>query len=287
MVERVRAFWKGQLKLALVTFPVQLVTAFSKEGTLPFNLIHRDTKQRIRYEKTVPGVQHVDKKDIVFGYEIEPGNYVLLENEEIDELKLRTRHTIELVQFVDACEIDPLYFEKPYYVLPEGEDAEEPYCVLRDTLREDGKVGVGQLTLRGKENLVALKPSGNGLSLETLHYESEIKDADTIFASIKKTKSRADLISMAKELIDKRTSPFDPSAYKNHYVEALRELVKSKLKGRGAVTVEEPEAPEGGKVIDFMEALKKSVGKSGEKTKPTPRPRRTKAATRARRHRTG
>ena len=223
----------------------------------------RNTKQRIRYEKIAPGVGEVPKEDIVYGYEVEPGNYVLLEEEELENLKLESRHTIELVQFVEACDIDPLYFERPYYVVPDGEDAEEPYRVIRDALRSEKKVGIGQLTLRGRENLVALKPCGNGMMLETLRYASEIKDADAIFEGIGHGRLRQDLIEMAKDLIDQRSSPFDAAAYKNHYAEALRQLVNSKMKGGKVAVGEEQAEPAGGKVIDFTEALKRSLQKSG------------------------
>jgi len=263
MAEHSRTFWKGQLRLALVTIPVRLVTALAKEKQIHFHQVDRNTKQRIRYEKIAPGVGEVPKEDIVYGYEVEPGNYVLLEEEELENLKLESRRTIELVQFVEACDIDPLYFERPYYVVPDGEDAEEPYRVIRDALRSEKKVGIGQLTLRGRENLVALKPCGNGMMLETLRYASEIKDADAIFEGIGHGRLRQDLIEMAKDLIDQRSAPFDAAAYKNHYAEALRQLVNSKMKGGKVAVGEEQAEPAGGKVIDFTEALKRSLQKSG------------------------
>jgi len=276
MAERIRTFWKGRLRLALVTIPVRLVTALAREKQIHFHQVDRKTKQRIRYEKVAPGVGEVPKEDIVYGYEVEPGNYVLLEEEELDKLKLESRHTIDLVQFVDAYDIDPLYFERPYYVVPDGEDAEEPYRVIRDALRSENKVGIGQLALRGRENLVALKPCGNGMMLETLRYASEIKDADAVFEGIGHGRLRQDLIEMAKDLIDQRSATFDAAAYKNHYAEALRQLVNSKMKG-GKVAVGDEEAePAGGKVIDFTEALKRSLQKSGSSA-------RTRAETPSRR----
>jgi DNA end-binding protein Ku len=285
MAERIRTFWKGQLRLALVTIPVRLVTALAREKQIHFHQVDRNTKQRIRYEKVVPGVGEVDKEDIVFGYEVEPGNYVLLEEEELDNLKLESRHTLELVQFVDACDIDPLYFERPYYVVPDGEDAEEPYRVLRDALRGEKKVGIGQLTLRGREDLVALEPCGNGMMLEVLHYADEIKDADSVFEGIGHGRLRQDLIEMAKDLIEQRAASFDASAYKNHYAEALRQLVNSKLKGGKQVAVGEEKAEAaGGKVIDFTEALKRSLQKSGSaaRTRAETSSRRSTSKARAR-----
>jgi DNA end-binding protein Ku len=209
----------------------------------------------------------VKKEDIVLGYEVEPGNYVFMEDEELDSLKLSSRHTIELSQFVDADEIEPLYFNRPYYVLPDGEVAEEGYRVLRDALWAKHKAGIGQLTLRGREHLVALFPvgEGKGLVLDTLRYESELKNADEIFSSVGREKPREDMVQMAEDLIERRSEPFDAAKFRNHYAEALRELVKAKL-GRGETVPVEEQAEQGAKVLDFMEALKRSVaaGGSGE-----------------------
>ncbi|MDX2263686.1 MAG: Ku protein [Hyphomicrobiales bacterium] len=259
MPERIRTFWKGHLRLSLVIIPVRMVTATRSDGQISFHQVHRETKQRIRYQKTAPGVGKVDQSDIVSGYEVEPGQYVLFEGEELDELKLKTRHTIELTQFVDACEIDPLYFDRPYYLLPDGDVAEEGYRIIRDALRASKKVGVGQLTLRGKEHLIALKPCGAGLLLETLRYEEEIKEADDVFADIGSGKLRSDLIDMAADLIERKSAPFDAGAYKNHYAAALRDLVQSKVKGGEAVAVGDEEEGKPGTVLDFMEALRRSV----------------------------
>jgi DNA end-binding protein Ku len=289
MAERIRTFWKGQLRLALVSIPVRLLTALEREKQINFHQVHRQSKQRIRYEKVAPGVGPVEQEDIVHGYEVEPGDYVLLEDDELDKLKLATRHTIELVQFVDACEIDPLYFDRPYFLLPDGEDADEGYRVIRDALREEKKVGIGQLTLRGRENLIALKASGKGMMIETLRYAEEIKNVDKVFDDIGASRLRQDLIHMAKDLIRQRSSPFDPSAYKNHYAEALRELVQSKLKGGKSVAVGEDELEESrGKVIDFTEALKRSVkkaeaGEPGRNRKPAEARKRSSKAGSSRR----
>ncbi len=280
MAESVRTFWKGHLRLALVTIPVRLVSAEKTQATPRFHQIDRKSKQRIRYIKSVAGKgetpKAVAKEDIVMGYEVEPGNYVLMEPDELDAVKLETRHTIELTQFVEMCEIDPLYFDRPYYILPDGDVAEEGYVVIRDALKAAKKAAIGQLTLRGKENLVALYPGGDGLVLDTLRYDEEVKDADDIFRDLGKTKSRADMLKMAEELIKSRAAPFDPGQYKNHYAEALRDLVKEKLASGGSIPVEDDKEPGGGKVIDFMEALKRSL-KGGD----APAPKEAAAAPRA------
>jgi len=205
----------------------------------------------------------VPQSDIVQGYELDNGNYVLFEPDELDKLKLTTRHTVELTEFVEACSIDPLYFANPYYVLPDGDVAEEGYRIIRDALRATKKYGVGQLTIRGRENLIAMKPSGDGLMIETLRYASEVRDADEIFEGIGNEKLRPELVDMAKQLIEERTTKFNPADFKNHYADALRSLVKEKVEGGLSTEVaggDEP--PSGGTVIDFMEALRRSTQKS-------------------------
>ena len=285
MAESVRTFWKGYLRLALVTIPVRLVSAEKAAATPRFHQIDRKSKQRIRYSKIVSGKGEVAKNDIVMGYEVEPGNYVLFESDELDAIKLETKHTIELKQFVEADDIDFLYFEKPYYVLPDGDVAEEGYIVIRDALKAENKIAIGQLTLRGRENLVALYPGGAGLVLETLRYREEIKDADDVFSGLGREKSRADMLKMAEELIRTRSGDFDPTEFRNHYAEALRDLVKQKVESGGAVPVEDDSAPRA-KVIDFMEALKRSLkgeesGGAKEEKKANKQPSAAKKTTRA------
>ena len=272
MAESVRTFWKGQLRHALVNIPIRLVSAEKTEAEIHFHQVDRVSKQRIKYIKVVPGKGEIKKDDIVSAFEVEPGNYVFMEDDELDAVKLKSRHAVELVQFVNASDIDPLFFERPYYVLPDGEVAEEGYRVIRDALVATKKVGIGQLTLRGKENLVALYPAGNGrgLVLDTLRYDDEIKDADEIFSNIGTGKTRDDMMQMATELIEKRVERFDPEKFKNHYADALRELIASKVKKGGSVAVDNSEASESGKVIDFMEALKKSVGTAQPSTAKEP-----------------
>jgi DNA end-binding protein Ku len=261
LAENIRTFWKGYLRLALVAIPVRLVSAERAEATPRFHQIDRKSKQRIRYVKVAAGDKKVASDDIVMGYEVEPGNYVLLEKNELDAVRLETRHTIELTQFVDANDVDPLYFERPYFLLPDGEVAEEGYLVIQSALRAARKVAIGQLTLRGRENLVALYAGGKGLVLDTLRYDSEIRDADEVFASLGKHKPRADMLNMAEQLIESRSQSFDLSGFKNHYAEALRDLVKRKVESGGSVPVEDEDAP-GAKVIDFMDALKRSLSGS-------------------------
>ena len=264
MAVSARSFWKGHLRLALVTIPIRLVSATASEDKIAFHQVDRETKERIRYQKiTAESGKTVKPEDIVQGFEFEPGNYILLEDDELDALKLSTRHTVELLEFVDACSIDPLYFDRPYYVLPDGEIAEEGYRVIRDALQASKKYGIGQLAMRGRENLVALKPCGAGLLLETMRYESEIKTADAVFSDIGTDKLKSGLIEMAQKLIEERSSEFNPSAYKNHYAQAVKELVARKKEGGQSVAVSGgDDAQTSGTVIDFMEALRRSTEQS-------------------------
>ena len=277
MASAPRSFWKGHMRLALVTIPIRLVSAASSEDKLALHQVDRRSKSRVRYQKiSAETAKVVPPDDIVQGYEVEPGQYILLDDTTLDALKLSTRHTLELTQFVDACSVDPLYFDRPYYVLPDGEVAEEGYRIIRDALRTSKKYGIGQLTMRGRENLVALKPSGEGLMLETLRYDDEVKDAVSVFSGISDSKLKPQLIEMALDLIAARSAPFDPSQFHNHYAQALRELVQSKLKGGEAEAVSgDGDAPSGGTIIDFMEALRRSTAsdanKSGERRRTSKR----------------
>lgn len=254
-----RAYWQGQIRLALVSIPIQVFSATKSAARISFNQIHKPSGKRIRYEKVVPGVGAVDPKDIVKGYEVEKGKYVLLTEDEINDVKLEAKRTIDLIQFVDASEVDSLYFDKPYFVSPEeDETSAEAYVVLRDALRETGKVGIGHIVARGHSNLVALRPYHKGLMIETLRYADEVQKPDAFFAEVPDSKPDNELLSLAEELIERKTKPFDPKAFSDPYEAALRELIDAKIEDRPPESIDEPQI--GAKVIDLMEALKRSVG---------------------------
>jgi len=261
-----RAYWQGQIRLALVSIPVEIYPATRSGASISFHQIHEPSGKRIKYEKVAPGIGPVDREDIVKGYEISKGNYVLLEDEEIEAAKVESKKTLDLVQFVDADEIDVLYFEKPYFVAPADDLAEEAYVVVRDALRSTKKVGVGQLSLRGREQLVSLKPCGRGMVLETLRYADEVQKAQGYFRDIGDAKPDAELLDLATTLIEKKTAKFDPAKFHDRYVDALHRLIEKKSKAKGKKILEdvaEPAAARGSNVIDLMAALKKSVGDDG------------------------
>jgi DNA end-binding protein Ku len=262
-----RAYWQGQIRLALVSIPVEIYSATKSGASIAFNQIHEPSGKRIKYEKVAPGIGAVDPEEIKKGYEYEKGNYVLLEDSEIDAVKLESKKTLELTQFVDQHEIDVLYYEKPYYVVPADDLAEEAFIVLREALRRTKKVALGQLALRGREYIVSLKPCGRGLILETLRYADEVNKAQSYFRDIPDQKPDEELLELAETLIAKKTAPFEPDKFHDRYIDAVKELVQKKLKAKGGkVTPEQEEAApkRGSNVIDLMAALKKSLEKPGE-----------------------
>jgi DNA end-binding protein Ku len=261
-----RAYWRGQIRLALVSIPVEIFSATKSGATIAFNQIHEPTGKRIKYEKVVPGIGPVDPDEIVKGYQYEKGSYVLLDDEELEGVKLESKKTLELTQFVDYDEVDVLYFEKPYFVVPADDLAEEAFIVLREALRRTRKMGIGQLALRGREYLVSVKPCGRGIVLETLRYADEVNKARDYFRDIGEAKPDEELLDLAETLIEKKTADFDPSKFHDRYIEALHELIEQKRKGK-TITTEDDAAPaKGTNVIDLMAALKRSIEKPGEQT---------------------
>lgn len=283
-----RALWKGQLRFSLVAMAVELYSATQSGGRIRFRQIHGPSGKPIRYEKVVPGIGAVDKDEIKKGYELDKDSYLLLEPDEIDALKLESKKTFELTQFVGACEISPLYFDKPYYLVPADDLAEDAYRVIREALRASEKVGLGQITLRGREYIAAVRPCGDGLLLETLHYEDEIREAEPVFSSIGDAEVPEDLLEVATTLIDKKTSKFDVSRFKDNYSVAMHDMLKRKTQSKSTKRVstsdEEDRVPSTDNVIDLMATLKKSLEntkKSGGKTTTKKKPVAKKTASTA------
>lgn len=261
-----RAYWQGQIRLALVSIPVEIYSATKSGAQVAFHQVHEPSGQRIKYEKVVPGVGPVDIDEIVKGFEYEKGHYVLLEQDEIDAVKLESKKTLELTQFVDADEIDVLYYEKPYFVVPADDLAEEAFVVLREALRRSRKVGLGQLAMRGREYIVSLKPCGRGMVLETLRYADEVNRAQGYFRDIPDIEPDAELLGLAESLIERKASKFDPQAFHDRYVDALKGLIerkKAQKSNRKIIEDKDSGDPRGSNVVDLMAALKKSLEKPG------------------------
>ena len=281
-----RPTWRGIIKLALVSIPVEIYPATKSGKSIAFHQVHEPSGQRVRYEKVVPGIGPVDRDEILKGYEVSKGEYVLLDPEEIEKVKLESRKTLELTQFVKLTDIDPIYYDKPYYVSPADDLAEEAFVVVRDALKKTGKVGIGQLAMRGQEYVVSLKPCGRGMVLETLRYADEVHKASSYFRDIGDAKPDADLLEMAETLIEKKTSDFDAKEFENRYIDALKKLIaeKRKKKGKRIIQDDEPDRiPKGSNVIDLMAALKKSLGDDKKPAARRPAAKRSAAKPAARR----
>jgi DNA end-binding protein Ku len=267
-----------------VTIGVELFTAVNSAKDTALHQIHKPSGKRIRYEKVAPGVGAVKAKDIVKGVEIDKDEYVVLDPEELDEIKLESRRTIDLVQFVDHDEIDPRYYERPYYVAPSGDEvAAEGFAVIREALKGAKKIGLGQMATRGRDQICAVRPCGDGLLLETLRYASEVKDSDTVFDDIPNVRPDKEMLSLAAELIKKKTHKFDPAKFKSHYATALRALITEKKKtGEVSHATDEELGVKGqSNVIDLMAALRASVkGRAAAKAGKGPA-RKTTSARRA------
>jgi DNA end-binding protein Ku len=266
-----RAYWSGHIRLSLVTCPVKLYSAIETGGgRIRFNQIHKPTGERVRTRPYVEGEGPVDRDDIVKGYEHGKGNYVLVEKEELDDLRVESSHTIDIVQFVDEEEIDPVYYDKPYYLAPDGKVGVEAYVTIREALQQSGKVALGQVSFAGREHIAAIRPCGRGLLLETLHYANEVRAAEPVFDSVPEVEIDEDQLDLAQVLIERKAEPFDPSRFVDHYEEAVRELVEAKIEHR-APQVEEAREP-AGNVVNIMDALKRSLeAEEGGKPKTGPK----------------
>ncbi len=258
-----RPYWRGQIRLALVSIPVEIYSATRSGATIAFNQIHEPSGKRVKYEKIVPGIGPVNVDDIVKGFEYAKGEYVLLDEKEIEGVRLESKKTLELTQFVGSDDIDMIYFDKPYYVVPADDLAEEAFIVLREALRRSRKIGLGQLAMRGREYVVSIKACGRGMVMETLRYADEINKAASYFRDIGDAQPDEDLLDLATTLIDKKTGKFDAGEFHDRYVDALRELIERKKKGKVLNIETEPTGggdSRGANVVDLMAALKKSLG---------------------------
>ncbi|MBY0563024.1 MAG: Ku protein [Hyphomonadaceae bacterium] len=288
MAPPARPVWTGQIRLALVALPVKLYSALDAREKISFNQIHEPSKQRIRYEKVAPGIGPVDKDEIVKGYEYQKGRYVLFSDEEFEALKIESKKTLDMIQFAPADTIDPIYFDKPYYALPDGKLADEPYRVVRDALRNTKTVGLGQITMRGRSYVAAVKPYEDGILVETVHYGEEIRAAKSFFDEIPTGEVDADLVDLAEELINRKKAKFDPARFEDEYAQAIERLVKKKIERHGELILEDQEDPSpdyGDNVVSLVDALKKSLAKkhsaNGARSaddEAAPPPKRVRAA---------
>lgn len=260
-----RASWKGYLKLSLVSCPVKLFPATSASaGKISFNLLHKDTLNRVQQKYHDPELGEIDRADLVKGYQFEKDKYVVVTAEELDEIEIESSKTIDIDGFVDADDIDAIYHDNTYYLAPDGPIAEETFAVILDAMREAKKVAIARIVLSGRERLVTIDPIDDGFRLTTLRSAKEIREPTTALEPLK-AKYAPDMLAMAKQIIGSKPMEFHPDAFEDRYEDALLTLVKSKIAGGQPVI---SKAPERGNVVNLMDALRRSIEE--ERRPPAP-----------------
>jgi DNA end-binding protein Ku len=260
-----RASWKGYLKLSLVSCPVKLFPATSASaGRISFNMLHKDTLNRVQQKYHDPELGEIDRADLVKGYQFEKDRYVVVTAEELDEIEIESSKTIDIDGFVDAADIDPIYNDSMYYLAPDGPIAEETFAVILDAMKQAGKVAVARIVLSGRERLVTIQPIEDGFRLTTLRSAKEIREASGALDKLN-VKYAPDMLAMAGQIIASKPLTFAPDAFEDRYEEALLTLVKSKIAGGEPVITK---APERGNVVNLMDALKRSIEE--ERRPPAP-----------------
>jgi len=267
-----RPSWQGHLKLSLVTCPVALYAATDSGGDVHFNLINPKTNNRIRMITTDPDTGPIERSDLVKGYEVSKGEYILLTDRDIESVKLEGTKTIDIERFVPADEIDRVYWDNPYYLAPDGKMAQEAFGVIRTAMERSGRIALGRIVMATRERILALEPRGNGILAYTIRSDAEVRNPEEIFKGISDAKPDAAMISIAEKIIEQKEGPFDPRQFIDRYEEALKSLIAEKRKGHKPVAAAEPEDTN---VVDLMSALRaslagKSKGIAGSPGRTTP-----------------
>ena len=253
-----RAYWKGYLKLSLVSCPVALLPASSEREKIRFHQINKATGNRIKYRKVDAETdEDVDTSNIVKGYEVGKGEYIELEPEELEAVAVESTRTLEIDEFVPRKEIDELYLNNPYYIVPDGDVGQQAFAVIREAIRKEGMVALGRVVFTSREHVIALEPRGKGLLGITLRYPYEIRKEDQYFDEIENEKIPKDMMELASHIVETKSGHFNPQKFEDHYEEALKELLKKKQAGE---KIEAPKEREPAKVISLMDALRRSVG---------------------------
>ena len=261
-----RAYWKGYLKLSLVSCPIALYPASSSSERKSFNRINRKTGNRLKQQMVDAGTSEpVDKENIARGYEYAKGQYLVIEDEEIDKIKIESTRTIDIDSFVPRAEIDDRYLASPYYIAPTDQVGQEAFSVIRDVMREEKKVGLGRVVLTRREHVVMLEPFDKGLLATTLRYPYEVRDHVEYFNDIPSLKLPAEMMKLAAHIVETKAGHFEPKKFEDHYENALVQLLREKQAGRQVETIGEEEKPPA-RVINLMDALRASL--KGEEKKP-------------------
>lgn len=264
-----RPYWKGYLKLSLVSCPVALYPATSEREKIHFNQINKKTGHRIKYIKVDAETgDEVDADDIIKGYEVSKGQYIELEPDELDAIAIESRRVIDIDEFVPRDEIDDLYFNNPYYIVPDGEVGRQAFAVIREAIKQEGMVAIGTVMFTSREHIIALEARGKGMLGATMRYPYEVRKEAEYFDEIPDEKVPKDMLDLASHIVETKTARFEPEKFQDHYENALTDLLKKKQAGQ---KIERPAGREAPRVINLMDALRRSV--KSEKEAP-PRAKR-------------
>ncbi len=263
-----RAYWKGYLRLSLVSCPIQLFPATSEREKIRFHQLNRETGNRIRYRKVDESTgDEVEQSDIVKGYEVDKGSYIELTSEELEAAAIESTRMIDIDQFVPEKEIDELYVANPYYLVPDGEVGAQAFAVIREAIKQEGMVALARVVFTSREHIIALKPRGKGLVGFTLRYPYEVRKEDDYFDEIPDEKVTKDMLDLARHIVESKAGHFHPDKFEDHYEDALKDLLKKKQHGEKIVPAK---GREPAKVINLMDALKRSAkgdtGRSAERS---------------------
>ena len=261
-----RAYWKGFLRLSLVSCPIQLFPATSEREKVSFNQINKETGNRIRYRKVDEDTDdEVDSENIVKGFQVAKGQYIEVDDEELETIALESTRTIEIDEFVPKSEIDDLYYIRPYYIAPDGKVGQDAFVVIRDVIEKMNMVAIGRVVLTSREHIIAMQPRGKGLMGMLLRYPYEVRDEKEYFDDISNAKISKDMMDLAKHIVETKSGHFEPDKFEDHYEAALKTLVEKKSRG---VKIETPEERAPAKVINLMRLTIVQIDRQWQITKP-------------------
>ena len=265
-----RPYWKGYLKLSLVSCPIALFPATSEREKISFHQINKSTGHRIKYQKIdAESGDEVESADIIKGYQVGKGEYLEIEPEELEAIAIESKRTIEIDEFVPKKEIDELYLNSPYYIVPDGEVGQQAFAVIREAIRQEGMVAIGKVVFTSREHIIALEARDKGLLGVTLRYPYEVRKEAEYFDDIPDEKIPKDMLDLASHIVESKAGHFEPERFEDQYEDALKELLKKKQSGQ---KIEAPREREPSKVVNLMDALRRSVeterGGGGERRKP-------------------
>jgi len=277
-----RAYWKGYLKLSLVSCPIALFPATSEREKISFHQVNKETGHRIRYKKVDAETgDEVDNAHIVKGYEIAKGEYIEVEPDELEAVAIESKHVIEIDEFVPRNKIDELYLRDPYYIVPDGEVGQQAFAVIREAIRKEGMVALGKVVFTSREHIIALEARGKGMLGMTLRYPYEVRDEREYFETVEDEKIPKDMIDLAVHIVGTKTGHFKPQQFKDEYEDALKDLLRRKQKGE---KIERPKERAPSNVINLMDALRQSLkagGSSARRSASRPSARAAKKPARA------